>query len=240
MRSNGMSGRHINILLIIFFGVLVLGFVVQPGHTFAGSLAGHIVGMAGTLIMSLALVYPFKKRVLGKRGRQNPLNRHIAYGLIGPSLVIVHSAHSLASTIAILTFLSMLIVVLSGIVGRFLFRKINRTLKTQKNDLQVLKTRLNEQKSTLMNCTFSLGEGGDEPSALQSEQADLETQDRCKELLNLLYSISELEYSVAAFNRTQALFSRWTRIHYYLALFLFSLITIHILANLYYGLRWAL
>ena len=122
-----MTEKNINGLLAVFFVVLTAGFAFHHSETFAGSLPGHVIGMAGTAMMFLTLVYPFKKRVLGKRGRQNPLSRHILFGLLGPSLVVIHSAHRVESPIAMLTFFSMLIVVLSGITGRFLFRIASTT-----------------------------------------------------------------------------------------------------------------
>ena len=96
--------RNINAYLAVFFVILVMGFLVHQDPTFAGSALGHALGIIGGIFILMTLIYPFRKQVLKKKGRQNPLNSHIAYGLIGASLVVIHSGHKLESLIGILIF----------------------------------------------------------------------------------------------------------------------------------------
>lgn len=230
-----MTEKNINALLAVFFVILTAGFLFHRSATFAGSLAGHLIGIAGTVMMFMTLVYPFKKRVLGRRGRKNPLATHILYGLAGPSLVVIHSAHKLDSPIGQLTFLSMLIVVLSGIVGRYLFRSVNRTLKEQKKELETLRSTFQKcrQEIAAYETFFHPDRAEEETEAIDEEQ-----QDRCARLNELARSISELEYATSLFDSTKSMFSKWMKVHHVLTLFLFSFVILHILTVLYYGLRW--
>lgn len=237
-----LNEKNITALLAVFFMIVVMGFLFHQSPTFAGSLPGHLLGIIGTVVMSMTLVYPFRKRILKKRGKQNPINPHIYCGLIGPILVVVHSAHKFSSTIGVLVFLSMFVVVASGIVGKFLFRRVNRSLSRQERDLNALKQVFYRSRADAEFCTgYSVPEQGD--SLEHTDQAadavdDLEGQQRCEALLNLAASMTELEQNVRIFSGTKRLFARWVRIHYLLAFFLFAMVVVHVLATFYYGLRW--
>jgi ABC-type multidrug transport system fused ATPase/permease subunit len=230
-----MTEKNINALLAVFFVVLTAGFLFHRSATFAGSPAGHLIGIAGAVLMFMTLIYPFKKRVLGRKGRKNPLGSHILYGLAGPSLVVIHSAHKLDSLIGLLTFLAMLIVVLSGIVGRYLFRSVNRTLKEQKKELETLKIAFQERREEITACQalFHPDRAEEETDAIEEEQ-----RDRCARLYELARSISELEYATSFFDSTKSMFSKWMKVHHVLTLLLFFFVFLHILTVLYYGLRW--
>jgi len=227
----------INGFLSGLFALLVVGFVFHQSPTFAGSIAGHAMGIAGTFFMVLALAYPFRKRVLKQRGRKNPLNRHITYGLVGPVLVVIHSAHKFSSLIGLLTFLLLLLVVLSGIVGRYLYRRIKKTTRQQQRDLKLLKNRFERERNERISaCNFLISES-DNADADEND-IDAEMEGVCRDLINEAGAIVEMEFSINFFDRTKALFSRWLTAHYLLSLFLFSLITVHVLSTFYYGLRW--
>jgi hypothetical protein len=236
--------RHIDALLAVFFVLLVLGVLVHQDAAFAGSPAGHLVGVTGAALMSMALIYPFRKRVLGKRGKANPLGRHMTYGLLGPSLVVIHSAHKLESLIGILAFTAMFLVVTSGIIGMFLFQRVNRSVKEQTKDLKALRELFFNRRKEIASCRVYLDlETAEEPGSDGNtsgghEFEDRLLQDRCHEAVDLAHAIAELEYSLRVFNKTQALFGKWIWVHYALALFLFSLLAVHILSAFYYGVRW--
>ncbi|MBW2094062.1 MAG: hypothetical protein JRI80_04165 [Deltaproteobacteria bacterium] len=226
-----------DVFLALFFVFLVLGYLVHQSETFAGSFSGHILGIAGGAFIFLALLYPFRKRVLGKRGKENPLHRHILYGLLGACLVVVHSAHKFSSLIGVLTFLALLVLVLSGIVGKFLYRKVNRTLRVQKGDLKLLREHFALTREKLKACEIVTEQGnergGDDPVIEDQDMAEA-----CKGLLDETYAIAELEYSVSAFEWTKKLFSKWVQVHYLLTFFLLAMLVVHVLTTFYYGIRW--
>ena len=141
--------RRVTSSLAILFLVLLFGFLLLPGPSYGGSLPGHLVGILGTLVMAYTLVYPFRKRVLGKKGKQNPLKYHIYAGLFGPTLVVVHSGHSYASLNGTLAFLAMVVIVLSGLAGRYLLRKIGKSEKNLRRDISLLREELKRKKAQI-------------------------------------------------------------------------------------------
>jgi len=233
--------KNIAAYLAFFFLALLLTVFIHQSATFAGSLPGHLVGIVGAVLMFMALAYPVRKRVLGKRGKENPLTRHILYGLAGSCLALIHSAHQFGSVIGLVLLITVLVVVFSGIVGFFLFRRISRTIKEQRGDLEVLKRRFEAQKEDAKACLLRL----DMPShaemkspLISNGEEETDPEERCREAMNVAYSIAELEYTLRVFSRLKALFSVWTRVHYFLAFFLFSILIVHVLNVLYYGIRW--
>jgi len=237
-----LNEKRITGLLAVLFVALSLGFVVHRSPTFAGGFLGHLTGIAGALIMCLTLIYPFRKRVQKKRGKRNPLNSHIYYGLIGPSLLVIHSAHKFSNLIGVVVFLSMFTTVFSGIIGKFLFKRVNRTLKQQQTDLSLLTARFEELRRNTGRVRACLTEtkttNSGVENAAEDGQMESEREIECEELLDVAHSIAEGEYIVKAFAGTKRLFSGWTRIHYVLTVLLFSVMAVHILTTFYYGLRW--
>lgn len=235
--------KNINAFLAFFFGLLVIGFLFHQSRTFAGSAPGHALGIAGTILILMTLIYPFRKRILKKKGKQNPLNSHISYGLIGPSLVVVHSAHKFSSLVGILVFVSLVLVVFSGIVGRYLFKKVNRSLREQKRDHRLLQDRIESRKNEMLAaCMLSEEETHEQTDVPQQTPEHWEVRSdmtaACEQWLDEVRALAETEYSMQFFDRLNVLFSRWIRIHYWISGVLFALIGVHVITTLYYGLRW--
>ncbi len=231
--------KNINAFLALFFGILVVGFLFHQSRTFAGSAPGHLLGIAGTILIVMTLIYPLRKRILKKKGKQNPLNSHVTYGLIGPSLVVIHSAHKFSSLVGILVFISLVLVVFSGIVGRYLFKKVNRSLREQKRDHRLMHDRIESRKNE-MSAACMVNEEETDASQDAPEQwvTHSDMTAACGQWLDEVQALAETEHSIEFFDRLKVLFSRWLRIHYWISGFLFALIIVHVITTLYYGLRW--
>jgi hypothetical protein len=98
-------------------------------HWKAGGSVGHRLGVAGSSMMVLMLLYSVRKRV-GVLRRLGPLGLwldiHIFLGIFGPLLVVLHSTFKVHGLVA-LSFGSMVIVASSGVFGRYLYMQIPRT-----------------------------------------------------------------------------------------------------------------
>jgi hypothetical protein len=98
-------------------------------HWKAGGSIGHKLGVAGTSMMVVMLLYSVRKRV-GALRRAGPLPRwldvHIFLGVFGPLLVVLHSTFKVQGLVA-LSFWSMVVVASSGVLGRYLYQQIPRT-----------------------------------------------------------------------------------------------------------------
>ena len=235
------SEKNINAFLAVFFCLLVLGFLFHQSQTFAGSLLGHGLGIIGSIMILMTLIYPFRKRILKKKGRQNPLNSHVTYGLLGPSLVVMHSAHKFSSLIGILVFLSLVLVVFSGIVGRYLYKKVNRSLREQKRDQKLMKSRIEYRKQEMVAAckTDEAADESETDTAGDYEAYSLEEMmEKCGDWLDEVRTLAEIEYATRFFDRLKTVFSRWIRIHYVISGLLFALMIVHVMTTIYYGLRW--
>jgi len=95
----------------------------------AGGRVGHGLGIVGSSMMVVMLLYSVRKRVPALR-RAGPLSgwldAHIYLGVFGPLLVVLHSAFKVQGLVA-LSFWSMVLVALSGVLGRYLYLQIPRT-----------------------------------------------------------------------------------------------------------------
>ena len=102
---------------------------------------GYYLGLAGGILMLLLLVYPLKKRVkfLQRMGSTKPwFVFHMICGIVGPLAIIFHSTFRIASQNALVAMVSMLLVAISGIIGRFIYVRIHAGLSDQELTLDEL------------------------------------------------------------------------------------------------------
>jgi hypothetical protein len=99
---------------------------------------GYWLGLVGGVMMLLAMVYGLFKHVPALRTlswMKRWLNLHIVFGILGPLLVLVHSTFRLGSLNGAVALVSMILVFLSGVMGRFLYSKIHYGLGGSKAKL---------------------------------------------------------------------------------------------------------
>jgi len=125
----------------------------------AGGSVGHKLGITGASMMVLMLLYSVRKRV-GALRRLGPLRRwldvHIYLGVFGPLLIVLHSSLKVQGLVA-LSFWSMVVVALSGVLGRYLYLQIPRTRAGEEVALAELEAQDRELSGQLRN-RFDLGE----------------------------------------------------------------------------------
>jgi hypothetical protein len=119
----------------------------------AGGSVGHKLGVAGSSMMVLMLLYSVRKRV-GALRRLGSLSRWldvlILLGVFGPLLVVLHSTFKVQGLVA-LSFWSMVVVASSGVLGRYLYLQIPRTRAGEERALAELEAEdraLSEQLRT--------------------------------------------------------------------------------------------
>lgn len=103
--------------------------------------AGYYIGIVGASLMLLLMTYPLYKRVRAFRSIGTTrfwFRLHMVFGLLGPALIIVHSGLNMRSMNAAWAFWSMVVVAGSGIVGRFLYRRIHRGMHGELETTQTL------------------------------------------------------------------------------------------------------
>ena len=103
---------------------------------------GYWLGITGGVMMLLAFAYTAFKYVGGLRTRavmKHWLTIHIFFGIMGPILILVHSTFHIGSLNGGIAFVTMLLVLISGIIGRFLYSRTHYGLggsKARVKDLQ--------------------------------------------------------------------------------------------------------
>lgn len=130
--------------LILFMAVLfVVGRIYWDERYYVPEEGlGYWLGLVGGVMMLLAMVYGLFKHVPALRSlgwMKRWLSLHIFFGITGPLLVMVHSTFRLGSLNGAVALTSMLLVFVSGVMGRFLYSKIHYGLggsKAQLADVQ--------------------------------------------------------------------------------------------------------
>src|ERR1035441_7559276 len=106
--------------------------LLSPRHDVlkpSGSI-GNALGIVGAVLLLLMYLYPLRKKWkwLSRKGKtKHWLDYHILMGLAGPVLITFHSSFKLRG-VAGFAYFSMIAVVASGIVGRYLYNRIPRKL----------------------------------------------------------------------------------------------------------------
>jgi hypothetical protein len=111
--------------IILVLVAVWLGFVVHRAPRFAGSGLGVAFGIAAAVLMALPLLYIPVRRFAGLRRRiaarlplATVLHLHVATGLIGALLAIVHTGHRFEHPVGIALTALVLIVAVSGYAAR--------------------------------------------------------------------------------------------------------------------------
>jgi hypothetical protein len=100
---------------------------------------GYWLGIAGSVLMLLLLLYPLRKRVPTLRAIGSVtfwFQAHMVLGVLGPVLIMWHANFRLGSINCAVALITTLIVTISGVFGRYLHRKVNLDLHGRKAKAQ--------------------------------------------------------------------------------------------------------
>ena len=136
------ASSFVNLLGTLIMGSLVAwaAYTVAYGKYYTPrSNFGFSLGVVGALMMLALLAYPLRKRVRWMQ-RLGPLKHwfrvHMWLGVLGPTLVLFHSTFHIRSTNAAVALFSMLFVVASGMIGRFVYTQIHYGLYGRRATLE--------------------------------------------------------------------------------------------------------
>jgi hypothetical protein len=100
---------------------------------------GYWLGIAGGSLMLLLLLYPLRKRIRTLRALGSVgfwFRSHMILGVLGPVLVLLHANFRFGSINSNVALVAMLVVAMSGVVGRYLYGKIHLGLYGRKAEAQ--------------------------------------------------------------------------------------------------------
>ena len=138
--SKTMSGLGTLLFTAVVIAALYLGWINRDEEYISADTGlGYWLGIVGSLMMLVLLLYPLRKRARFLRGLGKvPMwfRSHMFLGILGPMLIIFHAnfhSHSLNASVALFF---MLTIVASGVIGRYLFAKIHKGLYGTKAEIK--------------------------------------------------------------------------------------------------------
>jgi hypothetical protein len=194
-------------------------YVGASGVPPAGDLVGHFLGIIGfTLMLLTETLYSLRKRAMGRpRGSMRTwLQVHIVMGIVGPYLVLLHTAWSFNGLAGVLTLMTAIVVV-SGFIGRYIYSAVPRTA-----DGTVLEAQeLNDRLAALRVADAA----GVDPASGGARRIRVDVERR----------IRKLERQISALRWERRALATWHMIHIPLGMTMFVVAFAHIAAALYYG-----
>lgn len=105
-------------------------------HRFELISVGRYLGYIGTFVIMISFIYSLRKRKIIESGSPKQLlalHEYLAW--IGSVMLLVHAGIHFNAILPWLAILMLMIAVASGLVGKFLLKKANETLKERKQAL---------------------------------------------------------------------------------------------------------
>lgn len=224
---------------------------------------GHLLGIIGLLLMLVPVVYAIRKKVRALRdlgSMQTWLNVHIFAGIVGPACVTLHTSFKFNGIVSV-AYWSMVAVVLSGFVGRYLYAQIPRSLRGQeltKSELDkralVLSDRLAAAQLTPIAlariseferavhppdrpsyASLFFGEWTMLRAIARLQRSDVAAVPLYAEAVALITERAVLMRRIAYLQKTKRLFDAWHVFHMPLVYIMFIIVLMHVGITLYMG-----
>jgi hypothetical protein len=234
----------------------------------AGDLFGHGLGILGFLLMLMTeTLYSLRKRSRSARwGRMSAwLRFHIFTGLVGPSMVLLHTSwkfNGLAGAVATMTA----IIVVSGVVGRYIYTAVPRTADGVEVEAAELERQIAAAGAELQRWLAGRPEGtqrlvqrlealpdasGGGPLLVlgrafsewgyrlawwgERRRMDAREKAHARELDRLLRRQRTLQRQVASLALARRMLAIWHTVHIPIGMVLFTIAFVHVGAALYYA-----
>lgn len=240
----------------------------HPRHSWfkPSGVYGHGIGILGTLLIIIGVwLYIARKRYnfLGKYIRiKYLLEFHIFLCTVGPILILFHTAFKFGGIVSV-AFWSMVAVVASGVIGRFIYIQIPHTIEGRALSLNEVKDMRNKLIDELRNNSgldesvidqLLLATGNsNEASAGQSKKMSesevireikkaLSKKDVAKAQRRSIMKMVREEFALARrigrLELMQKLFKYWHVAHLPFALIMLIILIVHVGVTLSFGYRW--
>ncbi|MFI5179924.1 MAG: NAD(P)-binding domain-containing protein [Thermoanaerobaculia bacterium] len=258
-----------------YYGLSLGARVQSPLHKTlrSGGTWGHGVGVAATLVMLSNFLLPLRKhwrRMKGRRPIRQWLTFHVFVGVMSPLVILFHSAFGFNNMVATLCYSSLVCVVGTGLVGRFLYGLVPVTgdryleITELRSRMEQLKGNLNpllERVRKPQDIHWLLKIAASPPlegmgffRALASfplDQIRVRTaliacrplfarRSEYLEFRGLVTRLLHLKHQASVFRTAKSLMNHWRPFHVVLAVFLVLVIILHIATTVYLGYRWVL
>lgn len=231
----GERERLIVDVLLASLLLLVPAFVLHSDSRFAGSLAGFALGSTAAALTIFLLIYPlakysaaFKALVTRLVSMRTLLGFHVYAGIVASFLALLHTGHKYHSPLGIALIASMLVVVVTGFVGRYYLPQTAADIREQQSRLATLRSAYDRTVLALSAREMTESNGSPVSASVLQEVP----------LLQLVDGISDLEYAIGSQEAVKMAFMQWIGLHVVAAITMYALLALHIAGEVYYGLRW--
>jgi len=239
----------------------------HPNHDFfkPSGLFGHGLGIVGTLLILIGVFgYIAKKRYkfLARFGRLKYwLEFHIFLCTLGPIMVLFHTAFKFGGIVSI-SFWSMVAVVLSGVIGRYIYIQIPHTEEGKEMSLDEVKA-LKAEIDQILSQNYQLdiaqfngvlvGNGNARNSGFMGRYfADRKTikevrqtlkvnnlpRKESKKIIQLVKNELALNNRLGRLQTMKQLFKYWHVAHLPFAIIMLVIMVIHVGVTLAFGYKW--
>jgi hypothetical protein len=140
------------LVLFAVIGAVVFGWFRRDRLPVADNGIGYALGIVGSALMLVLMLYPLRKRLppshwSGSVGLWFRL--HMLFGLLGPLAILYHARFTYSATNSGVALLAMLIVVASGLIGRFIYGHVHRGFSQRKIETRELLDELGQSRLLL-------------------------------------------------------------------------------------------
>ncbi len=231
---------------------------------------GLSLAIFGTSLMLLNLTYLLRKMVpaLHRFGSlRGWMSFHIMTGLVGPAMVVLHTGFLPTSALGTISLTGMLVVVTTGVVGRYIYSRVPRSLAGRELEIDEVKMRLGQYHQALAKFGVDTGKitnleiappnrslvgavvalvRGDRALAKQwlyyrdAVLASPQTRSHAREVLPLLRKVVKEGQWLARYHELRSLMGSWRFLHRWLAILMLLLAGFHIYIAVRYGDLWVL
>jgi hypothetical protein len=240
-----------------------------PTHSWfkPSGIYGHGLGILGTLMIAFGVgIYIARKRYnfMEKYLRlKYLLEFHIFLCILGPILILFHTAFKFGGIVSV-AFWSMVLVVLSGVIGRYIYLQIPRTIKGRElslNEVVEMKENLSQSILTNENLNEDVTQLIEEITHIQTKEGssyfamyfrDRENIRKVRKKLkehhisgehasSILSNLKEemsLSHKISRLQTMQRLFKYWHVAHLPFALIMLIILIIHVGVTLLFGYKW--
>lgn len=257
--------RYLHTALITFYSVVTLAaliVLVYVGHSYyrlpieerffhpmyemlkPSGYLGHGFGTMGTLLILIGLFSYMARKHLrifwGWGLLKHWLEFHIFLCTLGTLLVVFHTTFKFGGLVSI-GFWSLIIVWFSGLIGRFIYIQIPRSLEGQMLSLQDIKEKIENLEADLKDVydldfleirSLSLFKLRRYLKMRNLKKNDYQlVRQHLKEEKQLLKRMKRLE-------QMKRIFNRWHYAHLPFALIMLLIMVIHVSVVLYLGYKW--
>ncbi len=263
------------LLLLIYWGASYYGtdLLERPFHDDHRMLKpsgpiGHGLGILGTL-MILVGVFSYilrkKRKLLPRFGALKYwLEFHIFLCSVGPLLILFHTAFKFGGIVSV-SFWSMVAVVLSGVIGRFIYIQIPRTIQGRElslAEIREMRDQLSEkmrgehglseqafqQLKAIIAPTSNIAEEGSDSGAADRGQIKSRVKafisehglrgQEAKGVMRLVNNELKMNGRIRRLQTMQKLFKYWHVAHLPFALIMLIIMVIHVIVTITFGYRW--